>query len=229
MLRAHGWGVAKETRHEPKLAVLQWPLLSIQNLERRRGLRNVNDAGPAAAGGTGHASPVALPHVSVNARAVALPRAGGALPRRAPRSGRAALHWRLLRFGLGQSHRPPRIPCDDCHCLGCDTLPSQSPSLLQPHFHAPAVRPRCLSSRMREMPAPAKPQWFLDLNPNGKIPILERPSASALWDSCAICLSLLDRFDRRRLLAPPECRDALYRAAFYSSGPVACARLGSRH
>eukprot|EP01062_Namystynia_karyoxenos_P040208 TRINITY_DN29334_c0_g1_i1.p1 TRINITY_DN29334_c0_g1~~TRINITY_DN29334_c0_g1_i1.p1 ORF type:complete len:278 (+),score=89.10 TRINITY_DN29334_c0_g1_i1:83-835(+) len=68
-----------------------------------------------------------------------------------------------------------------------------------------------------------KPRWFLQRNPNGKVPLLEdTASGRSMWDSGAISLALLDRFDTRGLLAPrdAEWRERFYRLAFYASGTL---------
>jgi len=78
-----------------------------------------------------------------------------------------------------------------------------------------------------------KPDWFLEINPNGKVPALvdreavreaqsETPSSLTLWDGCAISLYLLDALDRDGRLAPrdPQYRAKLYQLCFYCSGTV---------
>lgn len=63
-----------------------------------------------------------------------------------------------------------------------------------------------------------KTDWLLKLNPNGKIPILLEEN-KPLFESCAIVLSLLDRFDDDRLL-PKTQRDKFYQTAFYAAGTI---------
>lgn len=63
-----------------------------------------------------------------------------------------------------------------------------------------------------------KADWFLKMNPNGKIPVLV-DEKTTLFESCAIVLSLLDRFDDGRLL-PRDQRDLFYQLAFYASGTI---------
>jgi len=46
-----------------------------------------------------------------------------------------------------------------------------------------------------------KPQWLLDLNPNGKVPTFVHGDV-VLFESGAICSYLLEAFDRDRLLLP---------------------------
>jgi len=63
-----------------------------------------------------------------------------------------------------------------------------------------------------------KPEWFLRLNPNGKVPTLvhdlgtgEKPVI--MFESCAICLYLLQQFDREENLAPMS--NSRYAALMY--------------
>jgi len=67
-----------------------------------------------------------------------------------------------------------------------------------------------------------KPAWYLALNPNGKVPTLVHGDR-VIWDSVAICVYLLGRFDRVGRLAQLE--DASFAAqfwqlAFYCSNTV---------
>merc|ERR1711936_523702 len=67
----------------------------------------------------------------------------------------------------------------------------------------------------------SKPAEFLKLNPNGKVPTLVNNDI-VMWDSCAICLYMLEMFDLDQLLAPrdPVFRSKLYKLMFYISGTV---------
>ena len=56
-----------------------------------------------------------------------------------------------------------------------------------------------------------KPKDFLALNPNGKVPTLSDGDI-VMFDSCAICLYLLDTLDTDNLLAP---REKQFRAKLY--------------
>jgi len=66
-----------------------------------------------------------------------------------------------------------------------------------------------------------KPPALLACNPNGKVPTMKHGEI-VMWDSCAIVLYLLDRFDLDHLLAPldPAFRARLYKLMFYCSGTV---------
>jgi hypothetical protein len=46
-----------------------------------------------------------------------------------------------------------------------------------------------------------KPQWLLDMNPNGKVPTMADDSV-VMFEGGAICSYLLDRFDTGRKLLP---------------------------
>jgi glutathione S-transferase len=48
-----------------------------------------------------------------------------------------------------------------------------------------------------------KPQWLLDMNPNGKVPTMADDSV-VMFEGGAICSYLLDRFDTERKLLPRE-------------------------
>jgi hypothetical protein len=67
-----------------------------------------------------------------------------------------------------------------------------------------------------------KPDWYIEMNPNGKIPILESDDCPPLWDSAAICFTMLDRFDPDGLLAPDDrsFRAVLHQWAFYCSNTL---------
>ena len=65
-----------------------------------------------------------------------------------------------------------------------------------------------------------KPAWFLKINPNGKVPVLEDDSSSEaapifMWDSIAICFYLLEKFDTKGLLAP---KSDVFRSQMYQWG-----------
>jgi len=66
-----------------------------------------------------------------------------------------------------------------------------------------------------------KPAELLQCNPNGKVPTLVHGTI-VMWDSCAILLYLLDRFDLDEILAPrdPVFRARMYKLMFYCSGTV---------
>ena len=57
----------------------------------------------------------------------------------------------------------------------------------------------------------SKPQWLLDLNPNGKVPTMSHGSI-VMFEGGAICSYLLDQFDINRLLLP---RDPLAVSLYY--------------
>mmetsp|Transcript_41653 Transcript_41653/g.112432 ORF Transcript_41653/g.112432 Transcript_41653/m.112432 type:complete len:231 (-) Transcript_41653:85-777(-) len=68
-----------------------------------------------------------------------------------------------------------------------------------------------------------KPDWYLKLNPNGKVPCLASAGKDlVLWESGAICLHLLDRHDPQSLLGPRDAaaRAQLWQLAFYCCGTV---------
>lgn len=79
-----------------------------------------------------------------------------------------------------------------------------------------------------------KPGWFLKLNPNGKIPILESGPDEAdveagllahapMFDSCAICLAMLEQYDPQGKLAHSDdrnFREKMFQQAFYASGTL---------
>lgn len=46
-----------------------------------------------------------------------------------------------------------------------------------------------------------KPQWLLELNPNGKVPTMVY-GTTVMFESGAICSFLLDQFDTKRILLP---------------------------
>jgi len=48
---------------------------------------------------------------------------------------------------------------------------------------------------------PAREEWFKGLNPHGEVPVLLDGSVT-VWDSCAVCTYLLDRYDPMGLLLP---------------------------
>lgn len=55
----------------------------------------------------------------------------------------------------------------------------------------------------------SKPAWFLELNPNGKVPVLVDETCDVvMWDGCAICMHLLDRYDTKGLFLPRASADA---------------------
>eukprot|EP00403_Amphidinium_massartii_P015909 CAMPEP_0178426798 /NCGR_PEP_ID=MMETSP0689_2-20121128/29417_1 /TAXON_ID=160604 /ORGANISM="Amphidinium massartii, Strain CS-259" /LENGTH=241 /DNA_ID=CAMNT_0020048489 /DNA_START=44 /DNA_END=766 /DNA_ORIENTATION=- len=64
-----------------------------------------------------------------------------------------------------------------------------------------------------------KPDWFLQLNPNGKIPVLVQNSR-VLIEGGAIMLSLLDKYDPDKKLLRDVDRDLFYQLAFYCAGTV---------
>ncbi|CAE7662869.1 SRL1 [Symbiodinium sp. KB8] len=67
-----------------------------------------------------------------------------------------------------------------------------------------------------------KPEWYLKLNPNGKVPALQHGS-TVMFDSSAICLYILQLFDKDRKFAPldqPEFASLFYQLAFYCSGTI---------
>mmetsp|Transcript_21536 Transcript_21536/g.65825 ORF Transcript_21536/g.65825 Transcript_21536/m.65825 type:complete len:267 (-) Transcript_21536:86-886(-) len=65
-----------------------------------------------------------------------------------------------------------------------------------------------------------KPDWLLEMNPNGKVPTVVREDGHPLFEGCAIMLSLLDRFDANQILLPADSRDLFYQMALYCSGTV---------
>ncbi|KAJ8605127.1 hypothetical protein CTAYLR_000447 [Chrysophaeum taylorii] len=64
-----------------------------------------------------------------------------------------------------------------------------------------------------------KEDWFLELNPNGKIPVFV-DETKTLWEGGAIVLSLLDTLDKDKKLLTDEQRDLFYQLAFYCAGTV---------
>lgn len=56
-----------------------------------------------------------------------------------------------------------------------------------------------------------KPQWLLDMNPNGKVPAMTHGDV-VMFEGGAICSYLLDMFDTERKLLPknPECVATYY-------------------
>mmetsp|Transcript_9349 Transcript_9349/g.16910 ORF Transcript_9349/g.16910 Transcript_9349/m.16910 type:complete len:261 (-) Transcript_9349:44-826(-) len=64
-----------------------------------------------------------------------------------------------------------------------------------------------------------KPDWFLQLNPNGKIPVLV-DAQRVLFEGGAIILSLLDKYDTEKKLLRDCDRDLFYQLAFYCAGTV---------
>mmetsp|Transcript_52837 Transcript_52837/g.115274 ORF Transcript_52837/g.115274 Transcript_52837/m.115274 type:complete len:223 (+) Transcript_52837:54-722(+) len=67
-----------------------------------------------------------------------------------------------------------------------------------------------------------KPEWYLAINPNGKVPAFTHGKV-VMFDSSAICLYLLQMFDKEGKLAPmnqPDFAALLYQLAFYCSGTV---------
>jgi glutathione S-transferase len=56
-----------------------------------------------------------------------------------------------------------------------------------------------------------KPQWLLDMNPNGKVPTMAHGTI-VMFEGGAICSYLLDRFDTERKLLP---KSASATAAYY--------------
>jgi glutathione S-transferase len=71
-----------------------------------------------------------------------------------------------------------------------------------------------------------KPEWYLALNPNGKVPTFVDPNMSpslVMFESCAIIFHLLDTYDVDGLLLSRDepAKRALYQQlAFYSSGTL---------
>ena len=71
-----------------------------------------------------------------------------------------------------------------------------------------------------------KPEWYLQLNPNGKVPFLVDPASGAsLFESCAIVLYLAGKYDVDGLLSlsdgdPHFFKSRLYQWAFYAAGTV---------
>ncbi|CAJ1381078.1 unnamed protein product [Effrenium voratum] len=67
-----------------------------------------------------------------------------------------------------------------------------------------------------------KPDWYLKINPNGKVPSFTHGQVK-MYESSAICLYLLQMFDKEGKLAPlndPEFAAKFYQLAFYCSGTV---------
>ncbi|CAK9035259.1 unnamed protein product [Durusdinium trenchii] len=67
-----------------------------------------------------------------------------------------------------------------------------------------------------------KPDWYLAINPNGKVPAFTHGRV-VMFDSSAICLYLLQTFDKEGRLAPlhdPDFAALFYQLAFYCSGTV---------
>lgn len=72
--------------------------------------------------------------------------------------------------------------------------------------------------------------WYLAINPNGKVPTLVDSAAIAgtgqapivMWDSCAICSYLLETYDRTFCLQREDAagRALYHQLAFYLSGTV---------
>ena len=69
-----------------------------------------------------------------------------------------------------------------------------------------------------------KPQWFLNMNPNGKVPFLvDNLQKVRMFDGCAICLYLWETYDvdgRLGSKTDPQFRSKLFEMAFYISGTV---------
>jgi len=67
-----------------------------------------------------------------------------------------------------------------------------------------------------------KPDWFLNLNPNGKVPFMEYGDIM-MFDSVAICLFFLHQFDKEHKLFLADNAKFLsefYQTALYCSGTV---------
>jgi len=69
-----------------------------------------------------------------------------------------------------------------------------------------------------------KPKWFLELNPNGKVPTFVDPNHNVvLYESCAILFYLIDTYDVDGLMLPrndPRKRGLYQQLAFFSSGTL---------
>ena len=71
-----------------------------------------------------------------------------------------------------------------------------------------------------------KPQWYLQLNPNGKVPFLVDPeTGTSFFESCAIVLYLAEKYDVDGKLSlshddPHFFKSHLYQWAFYAAGTV---------
>ena len=64
-----------------------------------------------------------------------------------------------------------------------------------------------------------KPADLLAINPNGKVPAMKHGDIE-MFESCAICLYLLDAFDKDHKLAPDtlDFKSKLYLLAVYCAG-----------
>lgn len=71
-----------------------------------------------------------------------------------------------------------------------------------------------------------KPDWFLEINPNGKVPTVideNLESSQPLFESGAICFHMLDSYDKAGLLLPrsdPTLRALYHNVAFYCTGTL---------
>jgi len=69
-----------------------------------------------------------------------------------------------------------------------------------------------------------KPEWYLKINPNGKVPCLAGADGLTITESGAICLHFLDQYDKDQKLIPgpvePEARARFYQIAFYCTGTI---------
>jgi len=69
----------------------------------------------------------------------------------------------------------------------------------------------------------SKPEWYLEYNPNGKVPtLIDEAKDVVVWESCAVCSYLLDEYDIDGiLLAKDSSTKAMYnQLAFYASGTL---------
>eukprot|EP01134_Creolimax_fragrantissima_P002156 CFRG2156T1 len=100
--------------------------------------------------------------------------------------------------------------CEDGDCIGACL--KRQPALIVNEF----TDANCFRNK--------KPEWFLEMNPNGKVPVMVDTNTNVtLFESGAICFYLLDQYDPEGLLLSRTNavkRALFFQVAFYCTGTV---------
>lgn len=68
-----------------------------------------------------------------------------------------------------------------------------------------------------------KPEWYLKLNPNGKVPtFVDSGLDLTMWESGAVCFHFLEQYDKEHILLPqdPKVRALYQQLAFFAIGTM---------
>ncbi|MFN3936414.1 MAG: glutathione S-transferase family protein [Gemmobacter sp.] len=75
---------------------------------------------------------------------------------------------------------------------------------------------------LMEFGEPMQADWFRDLNPMAKVPVL-RHGSQVVTETAAICVCLADAFPDARLAPAPDSRSAHFRWLMFFAGPLEAA------